>query len=161
MGIPGFNVEVSSFESFNTNQGGSVRAEIPKTRIVPALHWGDFKSSGCSATGFRQYSAVLWDIPFGQSWEQACANMPADVAGLHFEKPTRCRNDHGLNMWGEFDVPDAGCPIPTPINKDVCHAECVAAFGLCSLTAGVATGGLGVAGCGIIAAVCHARCFAL
>jgi len=160
MSTPGFYAE-ASINSYNDSHWAPPPTHASKTKIEPAMQWGPFKSSGCSATGFRQYSAVLWDIPWGQSWEQACSNMPADVAGLHFEHPTRCRNDHGLNMWGEFDVPDVGCPAPTLPNKDACHAECVGAFGTCALAAGATTGGLGVAGCGIIAGVCHARCFAL
>ena len=79
-----------------------------------AMHWGDFKKDQCMASrpGFRQYSAILWDIPFGQSWEQAAANFPATVNGIYFARPTRYRNT-GLNIWGEFDVPDATCGVQT------------------------------------------------
>src|SRR5690349_14445881 len=77
--------------------------------VVPALRWGDFADKGCARMGARKYSAILWDIPWGQSWEAACATMPADVAGHHFDHPTNCVNDHGLAMWGEFEVPDSSC----------------------------------------------------
>jgi hypothetical protein len=81
---------------------------------VEALRWGAFKKDGCSGDGLRQYSAVLWDIPWGHSWERTCANASAwvqdDVGGWHFfPRPTRCVNHSGINMWGEFDVEDASC----------------------------------------------------
>ncbi|PSB53940.1 hypothetical protein C7B67_01080 [filamentous cyanobacterium Phorm 6] len=58
------------------------------------MHWGDLKDNGCVDLGngrkARSYSAVLWDIPWGASWEQACSTMPADINGVHFDHPTVC-----------------------------------------------------------------------
>lgn len=73
--------------------------------------WGDFQKDGQSKPGFRQYSSILWDIPWGVSWEQTCNNMPAVVRGHQFSRPTRCINN-GINMWGEFDVPDSTFQSP-------------------------------------------------
>lgn len=83
--------------------------DVPDESCMPK--WGDFKKDGCTGVGIRQYSSVLWDIK-DISWEDACASMPADIEGVHFERPSRCRNAT-LNMWGEFDVPDSSCgPLP-------------------------------------------------
>ena len=61
----------------------------------PELTWGSFKDNGCvildrKGWGMRSYSAVLWNIPTGQSWEATCARTPANVAGRHFAHPTAC-----------------------------------------------------------------------
>src|SRR5688572_8428117 len=71
-------------------------------------HWGEFKKDQCTASGKRQYSAVLHDIPPGISWESTCANMPADMDGHHFDRPRECKNT-GTDIWGEFDVDDSTC----------------------------------------------------
>jgi len=59
-----------------------------------AAHWGDFRDDGIQDIGngrkVRVYQAILWDIPWGQSWEDACANQPADINGVHFDRPTAC-----------------------------------------------------------------------
>ncbi|CAF1087573.1 unnamed protein product [Brachionus calyciflorus] len=52
------------------------------------------------------YSGVLYNIKV--SWEEACNSMPANVKVIEFSKPTRCRNT-GIEIWGEFDVPDESC----------------------------------------------------
>lgn len=78
--------------------------------------WGDFQKDGKSKPGFRQYAAILWDIPWGVSWEQTCANMPAIVRGHQFSRPTRCVNN-GANMWGEFDVPDSTFSSPVSYGR--------------------------------------------
>jgi hypothetical protein len=75
----------------------------PRTR--GAMHWGDFKRDGITKPGFRQYSSILWDIPWNQSWEDSCHAMPATINGMYFAHPDRC-NNVGM-MWGEFDVPES------------------------------------------------------
>lgn len=69
---------------------------------------GNFKKDHCTGIGTRQYSAILWGIDGGQSWEKTCAAMPANIKGHPFTKPSRCINTTG-HMWGEFDVPDSSC----------------------------------------------------
>jgi hypothetical protein len=78
-------------------------------------HWGDFKSGQCLASkpGYRHYSAVLWDIPWGKSWEDACNNASADINGQHFTTPAKCSNS-GSQMWGEFEVQDEQCKPAAP-----------------------------------------------
>lgn len=57
-------------------------------------HWGDFRDDGIHDIGngrkVRIYQAILWDIPWGDSWEVACACQPADINGVHFDHPTAC-----------------------------------------------------------------------
>ena len=86
-------------------------------RIIPAqsgAHWGSFKRDHCiegplpGGIGKRQYSSILWDIPWGENWEAACRNTIAYVEGHYFRGATRCVNT-GFNIWGEFDVPDQSC----------------------------------------------------
>lgn len=82
--------------------------------------WGDFQTDHCVGMGYRQYSAILWGIPWGRSWEDACAEMPADIHGQHFDRPSRCVNKV-TNMWGEFDVRDSSClPNWGEFKKDRC-----------------------------------------
>lgn len=69
-----------------------------------AVNWGALKDDGCKSTGFRQFSAILWNIPWGANWENACRETPV----LDWGPPTRCVNT-GLNMWGEWDRPDPQC----------------------------------------------------
>lgn len=63
---------------------------VATASAASAQHWGTFKDNGCVRADTRAYSAVLWDIPWGASWEQACANMPATVRGHRFSHPTIC-----------------------------------------------------------------------
>jgi len=61
--------------------------------------WGTFKDNGCVSFNGRKiriYSSVLWGIPWGDSWELACSNVPASVTmpgwkkGVYFSHPTLC-----------------------------------------------------------------------
>ena len=63
------------------------------TPALSAQHWGSFKDNGCvthNGKKFHVYSSVLWDIPWGDSWEVACSKMPAKVHGFEFDHPTAC-----------------------------------------------------------------------
>ena len=63
---------------------------LSATSAAAAPHWGSFKNNGCVAKDLRAYSAVLWDIPWGASWETTCARTPARVQGHYFSHPTIC-----------------------------------------------------------------------
>lgn len=75
---------------------------------VHALKWGEFKKNSCVDWGKRKHSSILWDIPWGQSWENTCKKTGASINGKRYAKPDRCINTGG-NMWGEFIVDDASC----------------------------------------------------
>lgn len=83
-----------------------------------APHWGEFKKDHCTKPGHRQYSAILWGIPWGKSWQAACDETPAQVNGTRFSKPTRCKNTRAA-MWGEFDVPDPSCVAKGSVSTDL------------------------------------------
>ncbi len=82
------------------------------------VHWGNWKKDGCTKPGYRQYSSVLWGIPWGVSWELTCAKTPVNsstgLKGLPRNgippAPSRCRNAGG-HMWGEVDVLDSSCAL--------------------------------------------------
>jgi hypothetical protein len=72
-------------------------------------HWETPQRTGCSAIDTAQYSAILWDIPAGQTWEEACATTPGPAgSAVAGRSPDRCKNT-GLHMWGEWDVADQSC----------------------------------------------------
>ncbi len=84
---------------------------------APAQSWGAFEAGACVDGTHRKFSAILWDIPGGVSWEDACAATPARVVHDTFARPTACVNN-GFNMWGEFAVRDGSCsavPPPAPL----------------------------------------------
>jgi len=83
------------------------------------VRWGDWKKDGCSKPGYRQYSSVLWDIPWGASWEMTCSKtgvtkntgkkgLPSGTSDRN--APARCKNTLG-KMWGEIDVKDDTCAL--------------------------------------------------
>ncbi len=76
---------------------------------LAAPYWGSTKADHCTSTTRRQHSSRLWDIPWGQSWEQSCAQTPITINGHYFATPHRCVNVGGTSMWGEWDVPDTSC----------------------------------------------------
>jgi hypothetical protein len=83
------------------------------------VHWGKWKRDGCTKPGYRQYSSILWDIPWGASWEMTCTKTmisgQTGAKGLpagHPEKVSRCKNVGG-RMWGEVDVRDNSCDLKT------------------------------------------------
>jgi LysM domain len=90
--------------------GGGLLSILAKPAQASHLgHWGlPYQRDSCTSRGFRQYSAILWDIPWGVSWWTACAHTPGAPAGIPARPPDRCRRR--TNMWGEWDVPDSSCP---------------------------------------------------
>jgi hypothetical protein len=70
-----------------------------------AVNWGGVQDDGCNGNGKRQFSSVLWNIPVGASWEKACAATSIYDWGT----PSRCVNDSGVKMWGQWDRPDPQC----------------------------------------------------
>ena len=97
-------------------------AALTTGTALAAPHWGSFQADGCSRTGYRQYSAILWSIPFGQSWEAACQATPATINGYSFSAPSRCVNNF-FNEWGQFDVIDRSCGV-APLAWTNFSSEC-------------------------------------
>ena len=97
-----------------TNMWGEF--DVPDASCSPK--WGTFKQDQCTSIGKRQFSSILRNIPPNTKWEAACAQMPADIKGHHFNAPARCVTT--TNEWGQFDVPDASCPHWGAFKKDAC-----------------------------------------
>ena len=59
-----------------------------------AANWGDFRDDGTHKLDdgryARIYQAVLWNIPHGHDWIDACSRQPANINGIHFDHPTAC-----------------------------------------------------------------------
>lgn len=91
--------------------GGEMGAQSGEVS-AQAMQWGPTKEDACTKPGYRQHSAILWNIPWGQDWEQACFSHPNTIKGHYFAKPHRCKHS-GTNMWGEWDVPDGRCSDAT------------------------------------------------
>lgn len=75
---------------------GLIAASIA-TPAVAGMKWGSFRDDGCVTYKngkYRVFKSVLWDIPWGHSWETACANMPATIKlrgqNVRFSHPTAC-----------------------------------------------------------------------
>jgi hypothetical protein len=66
------------------------------------LHWGSL-SKECSAKACTlHYSAILWDIPWGQDWYSTCMKTPNSQLGGR--TPNSCNSI--VNEWGNWLVYD-------------------------------------------------------
>ena len=93
--------------------------------VVPVntQNWGSFRKDDCTYDCKRQYSSILWNIPWGQSWDTACKNTAATIEGNNFRGASRCVNS--WNEWGQFDVPDSSCcPRWGYFKQDGCTYNC-------------------------------------
>ncbi|MEO8602723.1 MAG: hypothetical protein ABI629_09110, partial [bacterium] len=95
---------------------------VPDAECAP--RWNAFVPEGCVAPGIRNYYARLDNIPPGLNWDATCLMTPADVAGTHFDRPTKCEDKGVAGEFGEFHVPDpSGCPS-TPCGGEGQRACC-------------------------------------
>ena len=79
--------------------------------VAAQPHWGEITPKGCLPNGTREWSAILWNIPGGQSWDEACDATAGSVAG-QLRYPNRCVTH--TNVWGVWEVPDSQCPVTKP-----------------------------------------------
>jgi hypothetical protein len=116
MRIPGFAAEAALYPSSCAYRASVEHVAAETGLVVPAAFWGILKRDHCTHSccwtegpgcGRRQLSAILWDIPWGQSWSWWCQNTagPAEVGG---RLPDRCPQTW-FNQWGEWNVPDPSC----------------------------------------------------
>jgi hypothetical protein len=91
---------------------GMLSVVLMNPAIAQAAYWGDLRDNGCKANGEKvhSYSAILWGIPWGASWENACATTPLSVGGYSFSGASACVND-GTHMWGVFYFRDDTCGL--------------------------------------------------
>ena len=74
------------------------------TEPAAALRWGDKQSGPCGVTLSNGYrfnctrivSYILWDIPWGKSWETTCAATPGPSG---WPVPKRC-----MKVWPNIHI---------------------------------------------------------
>ena len=110
MSVPGFTGTASLYRSSGQYRASGRFTQAQGGVVASAIHWGGMSYSCTDRPGVGKYSAILWGIPWGQSWEQACATTPAppDDPAIAGRLPTRCVNTV-FNEWGEWDVTDHTC----------------------------------------------------
>jgi hypothetical protein len=83
---------------------------VPPNSTPTTVHWGSWGDK--CVNGKKVLTAVLYDIPWGKSWEDACANTPAyflDGDIWSTRMASRCLNPWPhARMFGEWDTQD-GC----------------------------------------------------
>lgn len=83
-----------------------------------AENWGGLKREGCNGTGVARYSAVLWNIPWGKSWEASCKATALMHKGIP-HKTIECVNENGVKMWGKFNLPDPSCKLDNAFLEEI------------------------------------------
>ncbi|WP_426755685.1 membrane dipeptidase [Myxococcus sp. Y35] len=84
----------------------AVLAEVSQEATTP--YWDTPKRDHCRSLGLRQWSAVLLNVPWGQSASSWCQRTPVTIENRWTGYPRACIQVL-WNMWGEFDVPDSSC----------------------------------------------------
>jgi len=107
MTIPGFAADASLYRGNHQYRVDVSHTSVGAQSVVPAqLRWGNLQIT-CTGAGLATESAILWDIPWGQSWEATCYRTPHPRLGL----PHRCVNTQ-FNIWGEWDnVSETRCAV--------------------------------------------------
>jgi len=84
------------------------------------LHWEELKKENCVGQGKRQYGAHLIGSDKPANWERDCWATSIDIGGKQYN--ARACVGSMFGMWGQFDVPDASCPMSywDPFKPDRC-----------------------------------------
>src|SRR4051812_42156193 len=64
-----------------------------------AVHWDRVVGLPSYVDGPKRWGAILYDIPWGASWENTCAT----TAGLQNRPPDECMN-LGTNIYGVWSI---------------------------------------------------------
>ena len=82
-------------------------------QCTPKYEWGEIKET-CTGNGVQTVSAKLFNIPFGESWEDACNSMNA-AGGVRQKgvtgRPDRCVTV-AAGVYGEWDKHDVAACVP-------------------------------------------------
>jgi hypothetical protein len=109
MSLPGFLAERSLYPS-EQRYRASGRYEPAKTestiqqQACEGASWGQLKFDHCTGRHKSQHSAILWDIPWGDDWEDCCQQVPYNRSGTFASgrTPDRCVHS-GFHIWGQWD----------------------------------------------------------
>ncbi|RDX53918.1 hypothetical protein OH76DRAFT_1479680 [Lentinus brumalis] len=93
-------------ERTKTHVWATWMVDEPQCRV----YWDRFEYIGCSPghSGIRRYKAHLLNLHPGDDWDKMCNTSPADIFGVHYDRPTICVNEKGGRM-GIWDIPDPHC----------------------------------------------------
>lgn len=100
----------------------------PAERILPqSIYWGSFSKPVCISPGMQATSAIIWGIPWGQSWTNTCCSTPGlpNYNGKNLLNyatvPYACCNQT-LNEWGYWVIPvsENTCPGPNSRYPEAC-----------------------------------------
>jgi hypothetical protein len=88
----------------------AMSASVSAQGTPTTIHWGSWGEKCVNGKTVR--TAVLYDIPWGKSWEDACASHPGyfiEMGAWVSRHATRCLNPWPhARMFGEWDTQD-GC----------------------------------------------------
>ena len=80
---------------------------------TPKYEWGEIREF-CTGNGVQTVSAKLFNVPFGESWEDACNAMNA-AGGVSQKgvtgKPDRCVTV-AAGVYGEWDIENVAACVP-------------------------------------------------
>ena len=114
MRMPGFVAHTSLYPSVGRYQTNGRYFSIGTAAMTPAANWGRIAPGDCDYDnpGIRLYSAIVWNCPWGQSWDVCCHRTPGP-AGTAFagRYPDYC-DPSPFNEWGTWQVPDDTCLYP-------------------------------------------------
>ena len=131
----------------NVGPGDSMWGEfdrVPEPTCKP--HWGELRDDQCvpgaGFSGLRQYSAILWDVPAGVSWEDACSLTGTTLDGVWHPRPAVCVKSN-LSWLGSIGSIIAGAAVGVVTVNPAAGAAAGVAIGTAVLVADAATGGFG------------------
>lgn len=109
--------------------------DVRDTSGIP--DWGTFLVPDVDVgapPGFTRYRSRLWNI--SGDWKTAASQTPAVINGQYFDSPTIIRDLSVLGLYGDFDVSDAGSPLPVspavmaPGPNGYCYCMCNSTAGM-------------------------------
>lgn len=107
---------------------------VPENRVPPGAHWNPiWPAYNCRAYGTREYWGMLLDVP--ESWTpmDACMNTPAEVKGVTFKQPHRCKWVDGSPHIHGYWVVDWDQKDCQPWHKDIRDAVSPRSPSVCRL----------------------------
>jgi hypothetical protein len=131
----------------NVGPGESMWGEfdrVPEPSCKP--HWGDLRDDQCvpgaGFSGLRQYSAILWDVPAGVSWEDACSLTGVWLDGVWHPRPAVCVQSN-FSWLGSIASIIAGAAVGVVTVNPAAGAAAGVAISTVVLASDAATGGFG------------------
>jgi hypothetical protein len=125
MRTPGFSAEASIYRSSSQYRAHTRHTSSEAGTIEPAMFYGPIEDLGCVLTWMGERKgkrAILWDIPFGMSWWEACGFFEHPIYGKADECHERDWHMYGYWYFERCNVPPPPPPPPPPPSP--CYREC-------------------------------------